>query len=99
MVRLIFVVNRSIKSIFFSIEGLLNACTFDFLTDDWKHKSYILYLVGFNFCLPFTIICFLYGNIVKAVGAHERALRAQAKKMNVESLRANTVSFSVTQPL
>ena len=30
--------------------------------------------------------------IVSAVVSHERALKAQAKKMNVESLRSNEVS-------
>ena len=34
-------------------------------------------------------IIFFYSQIVGAVVAHERALRAQAKKMNVESLRSN----------
>ena len=34
--------------------------------------------------------------IVKAVVSHEAALKAQAKKMNVESLRSNTVSFLIT---
>ena len=44
-----------------------------------------------------TITCLLNLNfdffqIVSAVSNHERALREQAKKMNVESLRANQVS-------
>ena len=35
----------------------------------------------------------IFLQIVKVVIKHETALRAQAKKMNVESLRSNTVSF------
>ena len=35
---------------------------------------------------------FFYTQIVKAVVMHEAALKAQAKKMNVDSLRSN-VSF------
>ena len=71
----------------------MNACAFNYLAEDWVGKSYLLYLVSGNFFFPFTLICYFYGNIVKAVVAHEKALKAQAKKMNVESLRSNVVSF------
>ncbi|XP_059083601.1 compound eye opsin BCRH2-like isoform X2 [Tigriopus californicus] len=70
-------------------EGLLNACAFNYLSEDWKGKSYILFLVFFNLCLPLGFIIFFYSHIVKAVVNHERALKEQAKKMNVESLRSN----------
>ena len=76
-------------------EGLLNACTFNFLAEDWSGRSYLLYLVSGNLFFPLTLICYFYGNIVKAVVAHERALREQAKKMNVESLRSNVVSTKI----
>ena len=36
-----------------------------------------------------TIMIFFYTQIVKAVVMHEAALKAQAKKMNVDSLRSN----------
>ena len=35
------------------------------------------------------LACHFYSSIVKAVFQHERNLRAQAKKMNVDSLRSN----------
>ena len=43
-------------------------------------------------------IIFFYSQIVHAVVAHERALKAQAKKMNVDSLRSNqvTISFQIS---
>ncbi len=37
-------------------------------------------------------VIFFYSQIVKAVVAHEAALKAQAKKMNVDSLRSGQVS-------
>ncbi len=43
------------------------------------------------------IVIFFYSQIVKAVVAHEAALKAQAKKMNVDSLRSNAVSL-LNQP-
>ena len=38
------------------------------------------------------LIVVFYSNIVRAVVAHEAALRAQAKKMNVDSLRSGAQS-------
>ena len=39
-----------------------------------------------------------FTQIVKAVISHESALKAQAKKMNVESLRSNAVSKIIFFP-
>ena len=69
-------------------------CSYDYLTEDWNHKSYVLYAFILNYALPMVIVIFFYSQIVKAVISHETALKAQAKKMNVESLRSNTVSHN-----
>ena len=80
-------------------EGLLNTCAFEYSTDDWEDKSFVLFIVTFNFGIPFSFILFFYSQIVKAVWNHEKALRAQAKKMNVDSLRSNDVRlFSIHLP-
>lgn len=73
----------------FTTEGLLYTCSYDYLKEDWNHQSYVLF--GFFFCylFPMVLIFFYYSSIVKAVWAHEHALREQAKKMNVDSLRSN----------
>lgn len=79
------------------LEGLFITCSYDYLSDDWNHKSFILYAFIFNYCVPVTFVIFFYSQIVKAVVSHEAALKAQAKKMNVDSLRSNPVSiFSLT---
>ena len=44
-----------------------------------------------NYFFPLILNIYFYSSIVKAVVSHEAALRAQAKKMNVESLRSNQV--------
>ena len=41
------------------------------------------------FGIPLVAIIYFYSQIVVAVVTHERALKAQAKKMNVDSLRSN----------
>merc|ERR1719219_1053010 len=74
----------------YALEGLYLTCSYDYLTEDWNHKSYILYAFCMNYCFPMLTVFFFYSQIVKAVVAHEAALREQAKKMNVDSLRSNT---------
>jgi len=71
-------------------EGLLVTCGYDYLSQEWNRKSYMIFAFAFNFLCPITMICFFYSKIVKAVVMHEAALKAQAKKMNVDSLRSNT---------
>lgn len=73
----------------YSPEGLLVTCSYDYLTQDWNRKSFMVYAFVFNFTCPVIMILLFYYKIVKAVVAHESALRAQAKKMNVDSLRSN----------
>ena len=53
-----------------------------------NEKTFILFAYIFNFFFPMFLICHFYSSIVKAVFEHERNLRAQAKKMNVETLRS-----------
>ncbi len=67
-------------------------CSFDYVTDNWNNKSYTIFFCFFSFVLPLIFVLFFYGQIVVAVISHERALKAQAKKMNVESLRSNQVN-------
>eukprot|EP00096_Caligus_rogercresseyi_P000708 TRINITY_DN11208_c0_g1_i1.p1 TRINITY_DN11208_c0_g1~~TRINITY_DN11208_c0_g1_i1.p1 ORF type:complete len:375 (+),score=75.85 TRINITY_DN11208_c0_g1_i1:1313-2437(+) len=76
----------------FASEGLLLTCSYDYLTEDWNNFSYIIFTVFFLYIIPLVMIIFYYSSIVKAVWAHELALKKQAKKMNVESLRSNTDS-------
>ena len=75
----------------YALEGLFMSCSFDYLSDDWNRKSFVLYAFICNYCFPISLVIFFYSQIVKAVVAHESALKAQAKKMNVDSLRSNQV--------
>ncbi|EFX63568.1 hypothetical protein DAPPUDRAFT_307031 [Daphnia pulex] len=70
-------------------EGILDSCSFDYLTRDSATVSYTCCLFVSNYCTPLLIITFCYYHIVKAIMHHEEALREQAKKMNVTSLRSN----------
>ena len=55
---------------------------------DLNRRTFLLFAYIFNFFTPMILIGVFYVNIVRAVVAHEAALRAQAKKMNVDSLRS-----------
>ena len=70
-------------------EGLLVTCGYDYLSQEWNRRSYMMFAFSFNYMLPLALIGFFYTKIVKAVVMHEAALKAQAKKMNVDSLRSN----------
>ncbi len=80
------------RSISLISEGLLITCSYDYLTDDWNHKSFILYAFICNYVMPMSAVIFFYSQIVKAVVSHEASLKKQAAKMNVDSLRSNVVS-------
>jgi r-opsin len=42
-----------------------------------------------SYVIPMSLIIYYYSQIVSHVIKHEKALKEQAKKMNVESLRSN----------
>ena len=54
-----------------------------------NNKTHILAACIANYVIPVMIIAGCYYSIVQAVFKHEEELRAQAKKMNVASLRSN----------
>lgn len=69
-------------------EGNMTACGTDYLTKDWKSRSYICVYSFFVYTMPLLLIIYSYFYIVQAVSAHEKNMREQAKKMNVASLRS-----------
>ncbi|XP_013144448.1 PREDICTED: opsin-1 [Papilio polytes] len=70
-------------------EGNMTACGTDYLSKSWLSRSYILVYSIFVYYLPLLLIIYSYFFIVQAVAAHEKAMREQAKKMNVASLRSS----------
>ncbi|XP_014088321.1 opsin Rh4 isoform X2 [Bactrocera oleae] len=70
-------------------EGYLTSCTFDYLTDNFDTRLFVATIFFCSFVCPTSMIVYYYSQIVGHVFSHEKALREQAKKMNVESLRSN----------
>lgn len=73
-------------------EGFLTSCSFDYLTDTSEIRYFVATIFTFSYVIPMSLIIYYYSQIVSHVINHEKALREQAKKMNVESLRSNTNS-------
>merc|ERR1712228_730242 len=70
-------------------EGILDSCSYDYISQDFNTKSYNMCIIFFDFIFPATTITFSYVFIVKAIFEHEKSMREQAKKMNVANLRSN----------
>ena len=66
-------------------------CSYDYLSEDWNRRSFMIYAFIGNYLVPMAITIYFYVQIVRAVVRHESNLRAQAKKMNIDSLRTNQV--------
>ncbi|XP_003699784.2 ultraviolet-sensitive opsin [Megachile rotundata] len=75
-------------------EGFLTSCTFDYLTDSNETRIFVATIFTFSYAIPMTLIIYYYSQIVSHVVNHEKALREQAKKMNVDSLRSNANTSS-----
>jgi len=71
-------------------EGILTSCSTDYLSTDWNNRSYGIFIFLWCYFTPLTFIIYAYLFIVKTVVAHEAVMAAQAKKMNVDSLRSGT---------
>lgn len=70
-------------------EGYLTSCTFDYLTDTFDNHMFVGVIFTFSYVIPMSLIIYFYSQIVSHVVNHEKALKEQARKMNVESLRSN----------
>ncbi|XP_063853659.1 opsin, ultraviolet-sensitive-like [Scylla paramamosain] len=69
-------------------EGFLTTCSFDYLTETFENRAFVAAIFFFAYIIPGLMIVYFYSQIYGHVRAHERAMREQAKKMNVENLRS-----------
>ena len=80
---------NNILHYFFLKEGFLTTCTFDYMTEDQSTKFFVGSIFFYSYVIPLSLLIFFYSKIIQHVRDHEKALRNQAKKMNVTSLRTN----------
>lgn len=70
-------------------EGFLTTCSFDFLTDNDDTRVFVASIFSWAYCGPMLLIVIFYSKLFKHVKSHEKMLKNQAKRMNVESLASN----------
>ncbi|XP_042892334.1 rhodopsin-like [Penaeus japonicus] len=70
-------------------EGNMTACGTDYLSEDILTVSYLYAYAAWVWLVPLLMIVYCYWYIVAAVSAHEKAMKEQAKKMGVKSLRGD----------
>nr|WCQ76401.1 ultraviolet sensitive opsin 1 [Byrrhus pilula] len=70
-------------------EGYLTSCTFDYLLNTFDNHVFVAAIFTCSYVIPMSLIIYFYSQIVSHVINHEKALKEQAKKMNVASLRSN----------
>jgi len=68
-------------------EGNLTACGTDYLSPGMKSHSYLYCYGTFVWFFPLLYIIGAYSQIVSKVFEHEKAMKEQAKKMGIKSLR------------
>jgi len=68
-------------------EGNMTACGTDYLSEDLTSHLYLYFYTLWVYFSPLCIIVYSYTFILSAVSKHEKAMREQAKKMGVKSLR------------
>ena len=59
------------------------------MSDYPNTKTFVACIFVYSYIIPLSLLIFFYSKIVKHVHEHEKQLKAQAKKMNVTSLRSN----------
>nr|BAG80978.1 opsin [Triops granarius] len=69
-------------------EGFLTTCSFDYMTETSSIRWFVGCVFTYSYIIPLGLIVYYYSKIVGHVQEHERILREQARKMNVESLRS-----------
>nr|QWV42716.1 ultraviolet sensitive opsin [Biphyllus sp. CRS 2021] len=80
-------------------EGYLTQCSFDYLTNTFDNHMFVGVIFVCSYVIPMSMIIYFYSQIVSKVFSHEKALREQAKKMNVDSLRSNQQQASQSAEL
>jgi len=72
----------------YGLEGQLITCSYEYMEQSTNVQSFVIFTLFTNYIFPIGIAIFFYSQIVMAVVNHEKALKEQAKKMGVDSLRS-----------
>lgn len=72
-------------------EGYLTSCSFDYLSDEFQDKCFILSYFVAAWCLPMVIVCYCYIGIVRCVGETQRLFQRHAQSLQERTLADRNV--------
>ena len=74
----------------YTLEGLFMTCSYEYLSDGWNERSFILVTFIFTYVIPISFNLYFYQKIIVAIFFTEAAFkRAQTKLMNARNLPIN----------
>ena len=80
-------------------EGLFITCTYEYVTDHWNPRSFMLFAFVFSYILPLAMVAFYYTSIVRAVFFNQAALqRAELKMMQDQNRRRDSIPGDIPNP-
>jgi len=83
----------------YKLEGLFITCTYEYVTDHWNPRSFMLFAFVFSYILPLAMVAFYYTSIVRAVFFNQAALqRAELKMMQDQNRRRDSIPGDIPNP-
>ena len=74
-------------------DGLLVTCGYDYLTDDWNHKSYLLYAFCLNYAFPMLTVIFFYSQVLYMYYLPCKRLKFKMEQQPLSKATAMSVHF------
>ncbi|XP_067670756.1 rhodopsin, GQ-coupled-like [Haliotis asinina] len=71
----------------YMLERIGTTCTFDYLTQTWKNRSFVLSILVGNFVLPLSIIIYSYTRILTAMASIRRGLQSHSAEISIGTRR------------
>nr|BAQ54871.1 opsin, short-wavelength sensitive type [Anax parthenope] len=67
-------------------EAYLTTCSFDYMKEGKNTQLFVMCIFAWSYVIPLLMIALFYSRILSQVRMHEKMLKEQAKRMNVQSL-------------
>ena len=77
-------------------DGLLVTCGYDYLTDDWNHKSYLLYAFCLNYAFPMLTVIFFYSQVLYMYYLPCKRLKFKMEQQPLSKATAMSVHYRKT---
>lgn len=72
-------------------EGFLTCCSFDYLSEDWRDRIFIISFFVAAWCVPMFIICWCYTGIMRSVSETQKLFLHHARSLNDRTSQERSV--------